>query len=178
MKIILRDNVTDFTSNLFNAFALAFNIKVKHSTACNPQTNCIIERFHSTLANILKNFVSSTNKEWPDLLRSTLATYCMFTHNNDTEMSLLSDKDEHSPKIERKNCDKQKQEHNLTIAKRFCCNKLSFRQSSNMIFISANLSEYTDHFGANISDRERLPTDYYSVVLISVKAEVTHDCTC
>lgn len=53
------------------------------------QTNCIIERFHSTLANILKIFVSSTNKEWPDLLRSTLATYRMFTHNNDTEVPFI-----------------------------------------------------------------------------------------
>ena len=80
MMSLLTDNAKDFTSNLFNAFTQAFNINVKHTTPYAPQTNGACERFNGTLIKIIQKYVSSTNKEWPELLPSALAAYRMSPH--------------------------------------------------------------------------------------------------
>ena len=80
MTSLLTDNAKDFTSNLFKAFTQAFNINVKHTTPYAPQTNGACERFNGTLIKIIQKYVSSTNKEWPELLPSALAAYRMSPH--------------------------------------------------------------------------------------------------
>ena len=80
MTAVLTDNAKDFTSKLFEAFARAYNITVKHTTPYSPQTNGASERFNGSLIKILQKYVSSTNKEWPELIASALAAYRMSPH--------------------------------------------------------------------------------------------------
>ena len=81
MQSILTDNAKDFTSNLFNAFAQAFNFNIKHSTPYSSQKNGACERFNGTLIKILQKYMSSTNKDWYELLPSVLAAYRMSPHS-------------------------------------------------------------------------------------------------
>lgn len=64
-KIILTDQGTNFTSELFKTTCEFLKIKQLWSTPYHPQTQGALERSHSTLKEYLKSYVNEKQDNWP-----------------------------------------------------------------------------------------------------------------
>jgi hypothetical protein len=74
---ILSDQGRSFVSKDFQNFCVAWNIKKSTSTSYHPQTQGLVERFNSTIVQILKRFVHERQDEWDTYL--PMATYAYNT---------------------------------------------------------------------------------------------------
>ena len=76
-KVILTDQGTNFTSDLFKDVAKLFKIKKVQSSAYHAQTNGSLERSHQTLADYLKHFISESQTDWDGWIN-----FAMFSYNS------------------------------------------------------------------------------------------------
>lgn len=85
---ILSDRGSNYTSAAFNTFCQRRNILLTHTTAYNPRSNGLIERFNRTLQEALAMWVSSDLNDWDDFIRYLLQAYRVSRHTT-TEKSPL-----------------------------------------------------------------------------------------
>jgi Integrase zinc binding domain/Integrase core domain len=81
-KIIVTDQGTNFTSDLFKRICKMLNIEKLQTTAYHPQSNGALERAHRPLAEYLRMYAEEEPKIWDTLLR-----FAMFVHNNSPNAS-------------------------------------------------------------------------------------------
>jgi transposase InsO family protein len=70
---LLSDRGSSFTGNLIRTIYKILGTKKIFTTAYHPQTNGAVERFNSTLKNMLAMYVNNTHDNWEEYL--TLVTY-------------------------------------------------------------------------------------------------------
>lgn len=81
-KIIVTDQGSNFTSQLFKDVCKILKIKKLNSSAYHPQTNGSLERVHRTLKEYLRNFVSNDNQDWCNWI-----PYATFVYNTTPNQS-------------------------------------------------------------------------------------------
>ena len=75
---ILMDQGTNFTSKLLAEIYRLFHVDALHTSPYHPQTDGLVERFNSTLKEMLKKTVSADSKAWDKLLPYVLFAYREF----------------------------------------------------------------------------------------------------
>lgn len=79
-KVILTDQGTNFTADLFKKTCDHLKIKQLWSSAYHPQTQGALERSHSTLKEYLKSFVNEDQNNWPRYVYTAILTYNTNVH--------------------------------------------------------------------------------------------------
>lgn len=79
-KMILTDQGTCFTSELFRQLTEILKIKNLFSTPYHPQTNGALERSHATLKEYLKSFVNDNQDDWHCYLTTAILSYNTTPH--------------------------------------------------------------------------------------------------
>ena len=79
-KMILTDQGTCFTSELFRQLTEILKIKNLFSTPYHPQTNGALERSHATLKEYLKSFVNDNQDDWHCFLATAILSYNTTPH--------------------------------------------------------------------------------------------------
>lgn len=79
-KMILTDQGTCFTSELFRQLTEILKIKKIFSTPYHPQTNGALERSHATLKEYLKSFVNDDHDDWHCYLPTAILSYNTTPH--------------------------------------------------------------------------------------------------
>ncbi|GFR95724.1 Pol polyprotein [Elysia marginata] len=79
---IQSDRGQQFMSTLLKEFNAMSNIKHYFSTPYHPQTNGIVERFHSTIKNKLKKVCEQCPSDWHKYLAATLFAYRQQVHSS------------------------------------------------------------------------------------------------
>lgn len=79
-KMILTDQGTCFTSELFKQLTEILKIKNLYSTPYHPQTNGALERSHATLKEYLRSFVSDNQDDWHCYLATAILSYNTTPH--------------------------------------------------------------------------------------------------
>ena len=67
-KILLSDRGSNFTSKLMQSICKLLGVKRILSSPRHPQANGRVERLHSTIGNILSQFVDSSQRNWDEVL--------------------------------------------------------------------------------------------------------------
>lgn len=80
-KMILTDQGTCFTSELFRQLTEILKIKNLFSTPYHPQTNGALERSHATLKEYLRSFVSDNQDDWHCYLATAILSYNTTPHS-------------------------------------------------------------------------------------------------
>lgn len=90
-RIILTDQGTNFTAELFKRTCQFLKIKQLWSSPYHPQTQGALERSHSTLEEYLKSFVNSNQDNWATYVFSAMLAYNTNVHTttNFTPYELL-----------------------------------------------------------------------------------------
>ena len=81
-KEIQSDRGQQFMSQLFQEFNSFSNIKHIFSTPYHPQTNGVVERFHSTLKNMLRKLAEQSPSDWSRYLSAALFAYRQQIHSS------------------------------------------------------------------------------------------------
>ena len=79
------DLETSFMCELKILFLNKFDIKVAHSSLCNPQSNSV-EHMHSTLKRAIKVLSLESGSDWERVLPMALFALHTITHENPTEI--------------------------------------------------------------------------------------------
>lgn len=79
-KMILTDQGTCFTSELFKQLTEILKIKSLFSTPYHPQTNGALERSHATLKEYLRSFVNDNQDDWHCYLATAILSYNTTPH--------------------------------------------------------------------------------------------------
>lgn len=79
-KMILSDQGTCFTSELFKQLTQILKVKSLYSTPYHPQTNGALERSHATLKEYLKSFVNENHNDWHCYLATAILAYNTTPH--------------------------------------------------------------------------------------------------
>ena len=58
------DQATNFKSKVFKEFLMEKGIRHHTSSAYHPQTNGVVERFHSTLKQIIRKYIDDSGNAW------------------------------------------------------------------------------------------------------------------
>lgn len=99
-KIIITDQGTNFTAELFRELAKALGVNHRTTTAYHPQTNGHTERFNKTVVEMIRKYTDDTFANWEEMLNlvafayrnsvhsSTLETPYFLTHGRDPTMPL------------------------------------------------------------------------------------------
>ena len=69
------DQGTNFMSSLLEEIYRLLHIKRIRTTPYHPQTDGVVERFNGTLKNMLRKFVSRSQKDWDEYLPYLLFAY-------------------------------------------------------------------------------------------------------
>ncbi|XP_062526266.1 uncharacterized protein LOC134199436 [Bombyx mori] len=80
-KIILTDQGTNFTSELFQRTCNFLKIKQLWSSPYHPQTQGALERSHSTLKEYLKSYVNEGQDNWPRYVYTAMLAYNTAVHS-------------------------------------------------------------------------------------------------
>ncbi|XP_022819396.1 uncharacterized protein LOC111351609 [Spodoptera litura] len=80
-KMILTDQGTNFTSDLFRKTCEFLKIKNLWSSPYHPQTQGALERSHSTLKEYLRSFVNEEQSNWPRYVYTAMLTYNTSVHS-------------------------------------------------------------------------------------------------
>jgi len=88
---IIHDNGPQFASQSFNQFCDKYQIQNVASTAYNPTANGLAETFNKVIIKLLKNFVSTSKRDWNEKLRECLWVYQMMVQTpiGNTPISLV-----------------------------------------------------------------------------------------
>lgn len=79
-KMLLTDQGTTFTSDLFKELTEILKIKKLFSTPYHPQTNGALERSHATLKEYLRSFVNENQNDWHCYLATAILSYNTTPH--------------------------------------------------------------------------------------------------
>ena len=79
-KEIQSDRGHQFMSHLLHEFNTLAKIKHIFSTPYHPQTNGVVERFHSTLKNMLRKLAEEAPSDWDKFLSAALFAYRQQKH--------------------------------------------------------------------------------------------------
>jgi len=79
-KRILTDRGSEFESDLFREMCKWFEIDKVRTTAYQPSTNGMLERFHRTLNSMLGKVVSDNQKDWDERVPLVLSAYRASVH--------------------------------------------------------------------------------------------------
>jgi hypothetical protein len=92
---LLSDQGRNFTSSVVREACRIFGVDKVFTTAYHPQTDGLVERFNSTLCDMLSMYVSSDQKDWDAALPLVTLAYNTSVHSstNDTPFFLLFGKD-------------------------------------------------------------------------------------
>ena len=80
-KIILTDQGTNFTSEVFKKTCKFIKIKQLWSTPYHPQTQGALEGSHSTLKEYLKSYVNEKQDNWPRYVYTAMLAYNTAIHS-------------------------------------------------------------------------------------------------
>lgn len=80
-KMILTDQGTNFTSDLFKKTCDFLKIKNLWSSPYHPQTQGALERSHSTLKEYLKSYVDNEQSNWPRYVYTAMLAYNTSVHS-------------------------------------------------------------------------------------------------
>lgn len=86
-KILFSDRGRNFMSNLVNALCELFQITQHHTSAYHPNTNGMVERQNSTLAQSLRAYCGKEQSRWPQLLPSVMMAFRKSPSMHSTEFS-------------------------------------------------------------------------------------------
>ena len=67
-RVLLSDRGANFLSSLMKEIYQRLSIDKRQTTAYHPAAHGLVERFNSTLLNIVSMFVNSSQKNWDELL--------------------------------------------------------------------------------------------------------------
>lgn len=79
-KILLTDQGTQFTSEMFKNTCKLLGIKKLQTTANHPQANGNLERTHATLKNYIKCYIKDAHDTWDKWLRQAAYVYNNSVH--------------------------------------------------------------------------------------------------
>lgn len=79
-KMILTDQGTNFTAELFKTTCKFLKIKQLWSSPYHPQTQGALERSHSTLKEYLKSYVNEGQTDWPRYVYTAMLAYNTSVH--------------------------------------------------------------------------------------------------
>ena len=79
-ETLLSDNAKNFEGIVIKNLCSLLSIKKKHTTSYHPQSNAIIERYHSTLGNGLKMLTNEFQNDWDKMLPLVLLAYRTSLH--------------------------------------------------------------------------------------------------
>lgn len=74
-KMILTDQGTNFTADLFKKTCEFLKIKQLWSSPYHPQTQGALERSHSTLKEYLKSYINETQSNWHKYIHTAILAY-------------------------------------------------------------------------------------------------------
>lgn len=80
-KMILTDQGTNFTSELFKRTCEFLKIKNLWSSPYHPQTQGALERSHSTLKEYLRSYTNEEQSNWPRYVYTAMLTYNTSVHS-------------------------------------------------------------------------------------------------
>ena len=80
-KIIVTDQGTNFTSELFKKTCQFLKTKQLWSSPYHPQTQGALERSHSTLKEYLKSYVNEGQTDWPRYVYTAMLAYNTSVHS-------------------------------------------------------------------------------------------------
>lgn len=72
---ILTDEGANFMSGLLENVYRLLHIRRIRTTPYHPRTNGLVERFNGTLKSVLKNFSSTSRRDWDEYLPYLLFAY-------------------------------------------------------------------------------------------------------
>ncbi len=73
--VLVSDRAQNFMSKVINHLSSLFQITRHFTSSYHPASNATVERMNSTMANILRGYVDSNQKDWPDYLSSVMMAY-------------------------------------------------------------------------------------------------------
>jgi len=79
---LLSDRGPEFESELLSGLMKYMEIDKLRTTAYQPSTNGVVERFHRTLNAMLGKVVSSSQRDWDERLPAVLAAYRSSPHES------------------------------------------------------------------------------------------------
>ena len=79
---LLSDRAPEFESELFTSLLKWMEIDKLRTTAYQPSTNGIVERFHRTLHSMIGKVVSESQRDWDERLYAVLAAYRSSVHES------------------------------------------------------------------------------------------------
>ncbi len=98
-EALLSDRGKQFLSEVLRHVNEYLQVRKINTTPYHPQTDGLVERFNSTLENLLAKFGNDHQDNWDDLLPYVLSAYCMSLHEatGDTPFYLLYGCDPYLP---------------------------------------------------------------------------------
>lgn len=75
MRVLFSDSGRSFMSNLVNAMCEIFQITQHHTSSYHPQTNGLVERQNSTIAQSLQAYCKKNQSDWPIYLSSIMMAF-------------------------------------------------------------------------------------------------------
>ena len=86
-KVLFSDRGKNFMSNLVKGLCELFEITQHHTSAYHPNTNGMVERQNSTLAQSLRTYCGKEQEKWPELLPSVMMALRKSPSMHSTEYS-------------------------------------------------------------------------------------------
>lgn len=86
-RVILSDRGQNFLSSIVRELCNLFDTRKVHSSAYRPQTQGLVERWHSTLYQMLSKYISADQSDWDEMLPMCLFAYRTSTATESTELS-------------------------------------------------------------------------------------------
>ena len=86
-RVILSDRGQNFLSEIVKELCNLFDTKKVHSSAYRPQTQGLVERWHSTLYHMLSKFVNTDQSNWDEYIPMCLFAYRTTPATESTELS-------------------------------------------------------------------------------------------
>lgn len=80
-KILVTDNGSNFVSTLMKNICKFLSINKINTTAYQPQSNALIERFHRSLKDMLYHFIDKDQRNWDDWLDFVAMAYRNSIHS-------------------------------------------------------------------------------------------------
>ena len=80
-RVLLSDRGSNFLSGLMKEIYKRLSIDKRQTTAYHPAGNGLVERFNSTLLNIISMYVNSLQKNWDELLSFAAFSYNTSQHS-------------------------------------------------------------------------------------------------
>ena len=84
-KTVVTDRGPNFTSELFSSLCKALNIKHLHTTAYDPQTNGLTERFNRTMVEMIRKYLEKGFSRLEDAQEPLAFAYRNSVHSSTNE---------------------------------------------------------------------------------------------